>query len=142
MSTAGRSDGCAPPRGQEGVTVTETRTFAFARARGDRLAGRLALPDGKPRAVVLVAHCFSGGNVGLAAAQIARSFTELSMAVLSLDFARARHAGEKPASATFTLGVDDLAIAAAQLRSTIAAPSILVGHSLGGAAGLALVARQ
>jgi putative redox protein len=37
--------------------------------------------------VVLVAHCFSGGNAGLAAAQIARSFSELSMAVLSLDFA-------------------------------------------------------
>jgi len=121
--------------------VTETRTFTFAGTRGDRLAGRLDLPDGKPRAVVLVAHCFSGGNAGLAAAQIARSFTELSMAVLSLDFARARHAGEKPAGATFGLGVDDLAIAAGQLRSTMAAPSILVGHSLGGAAVLAIAAR-
>jgi putative redox protein len=118
--------------------VTETRTLTFAGARGDRLAGRLDLPDGKPRAVVLVAHCFSGGNAGLAAAQIARSFNELSMAVLSLDFAPARHADSKLASATFSLGADDLAIAAAQLRSTMAAPSILVGHSLGGAAVLAI----
>jgi putative redox protein len=62
------------------------------------------------------------------------------MAVLSLDLTRARHAGEKPASATFSLGVDDLAIAAAHLRSTVAAPSILVGHSLGGAAVLAIAA--
>ena len=53
----------------------------------------------------------------------------------------ARHAGEKPASATLSLVVDDLAIAAAQLRSTMAAPSILVGHSLGGAAVLAIAAR-
>ena len=112
--------------------MTETQTLAFAGARGDRLAGRLDLPDGKPRAVVLVAHCFSGGNAGPASAQIARSFNELSMAVLSLDFARAPHADEKSAS------VDDLAIAATQLRSTIAAPSILVGHSLGGAAVLAI----
>jgi alpha/beta superfamily hydrolase len=74
--------------------------LTFAGARGDRLAGRLDLPGGKPRAVVLVAHCFSGGNAGLAAAQIARSFSELNMAVLSLDFAHARLAGEKPASAT------------------------------------------
>jgi uncharacterized OsmC-like protein/fermentation-respiration switch protein FrsA (DUF1100 family) len=126
--------------------VTETRTLTFTGARGDQLAGRLDLPDGKPRAVVLVAHCLSGGNAGPAAAQIARSFNELSMAVLSLDFARA-HADEKPVSATFGLGADDpaiglgaddLAIAAAQLRSTVAAPSILVGHSLGGSAVLAI----
>jgi uncharacterized OsmC-like protein/predicted alpha/beta hydrolase family esterase len=110
--------------------VTETRTLTFAGARGDRLD----LPDGKPRAVVLVAHCFSGGNAGPAAAQIARSFTEQSMAVLSLDFAAA---DEKPAR----LGADDLAIAAAQLRSTMAAPSILVGHSLGGAAVLAIASQ-
>jgi alpha/beta superfamily hydrolase len=122
----------ASRRAKKGVTVTETRTLTFTGARGDRLAGRLDLPDGKPRAVVLVAHCFSGGNAGLAAAQIARSFSELNMAVLSLDFARARHAGEKPAEATFSLSVDDLAIVAAQLRSAMAAPSILVGHSLGG----------
>ena len=47
----------------------------------------------------------------------------------------------QPAGATFGLGVDDLAIAADQLRSTMAAPSILVGHSLGGAAVLAIAAR-
>jgi putative redox protein len=119
-------------RTKKGVTVTETRTLAFAGARGDQLAGRLDLPDGKPRAVVLVAHCFSGGNAGPAAAQIARSFNELSVAVLSLDFAHAPHADEKPAR------VDDLVIAAAQLRSTLAAPSILVGHSLGGPAALSI----
>jgi uncharacterized OsmC-like protein len=47
----------------------------------------------------------------------------------------ARPAGQKPASA------DDLALAAAELRSTLAAPSILVGHSLGGAAVLAIAAQ-
>ena len=125
----------------KGVTVTEPHTFTFTGARGDRLTARLDLPDGKPRAVVLVAHCFSGGNAGLAAAQVARSFSELGLAVLSLDFAPAGHDGEQPASAAFSVGVGDLAIAAAQLRSTMAAPSILVGHSLGGAAVLAIAAR-
>jgi len=110
--------------------VTETRTLAFAAARGDRLAGRLDLPDGKPRAVVLVAHCLSGGNAGLATTQIARSFNELGMAVLSLDFGHARQADSRAGSATFS---EDLAIAATQLRSAVAAPSILVSHSLGGA---------
>ena len=91
--------------------------------------------------MVLLAHCFSGGNAGVAAAQIARSFSELGVAVLSLDLAHARRAGE-PASATSSLVVDDLAIAAAQLRSTMAAPSILVGHSLGGTAVLAIADRM
>ena len=116
-------------RARKGVTVTETRTLTFTGARDDQLAGRLDLPDGKPRAVVLLAHCLSGGNEG-PAAQIARSFNERGMAVLSVDLARP--AGQKPASA------DDLALAATELRSTLAAPSILVGHSLGGAAVLAI----
>src|ERR1700685_3433726 len=107
MSTAGRSDACARPPGQEGVTVTETRTFTFAGTRGDRLAGRLDLPDGKPRAVVLIAHRFSGGNAGVAAPKCARSFTELGMAGLSLDFAG--DAGEEPGRAAFGLAADDLA---------------------------------
>jgi uncharacterized OsmC-like protein/alpha/beta superfamily hydrolase len=121
---------------QKGVTVTETRTLTFAGTRGDRLAGRLDLPDGKPRAVVLVAHRFSGGNAGVAAAELARSFTELGLAVLSLDFAA--DAGEEPGRAASGLAAEDLAAAAAELRSTLAAPSILVGHSLGGAAVLAI----
>jgi len=118
--------------------VTETRTLTFTGARGDRLAGRLDLPDGKPRAVVLVAHCCSGGNAGPAAAQFARAFSEQGMAVLSLDLA---YACEKLATAAFSSVVNDLALAVAQLRSTVAAPSILVGHSLGGAAVLAIAAR-
>lgn len=124
---------------KKGVFVTESRTLLFDGARGQRLAGRLDLPGGKPRAVVLVAHCFGGGDAGAAADQVALSFTGQGMAVLSLDFARSGHTDEL--SAGFSLGVDDLASAADYLRATVAAPSILVGHSLGGAAVLAIAAR-
>jgi uncharacterized protein len=112
----------------------------FTGARGQELAGRLDLPDGKPRAVVLIAHCFGNGNVGAAADQVARSFTGQGMAVLSLDFGRPGHSDER-LTAGSSLGVDDLASAADHLRATIGAPSILVGHSLGGAAVLAIAAR-
>ena len=120
--------------------MTESRTLPFDGARGQRLAGRLDLPGGKPRAVVLVAHCFGGGNAGPAADQVARSFTGQEMAVLSLDFARSGRTDERLTDG-FGLGVDDLASAADHLRATVAAPSILVGHSLGGAAVLAIAAR-
>jgi len=101
--------------------------FAFDGARGDRLAGRLDVPDGTPRAVALLAHCLGGGNEGPAAAAFARCFTEQGMAVLSVDCA--------------ALGAGDLAAAAAQLRAAIAAPAILVGHSLAGPAILAAAGR-
>jgi uncharacterized OsmC-like protein/alpha-beta hydrolase superfamily lysophospholipase len=112
----------------------------FTGVRGQELAGRLDLPDGKPRAVVLVAHCFGNGNAGAAADQMARSFTGQGMAVLSLDFARSGRTDER-LTAGFSLGVDDLVSAADHLRATVAPPSILVGHSLGGAAVLAIAAR-
>jgi uncharacterized OsmC-like protein len=89
--------------------VTETRVFAFTGARGDRLAGRLDIPDGKLRAVVLVAHCFGDANAGPVTAQFARGFSELGMAVLSLDCAPGGDAGENPGSPGLGADADDLA---------------------------------
>ena len=112
--------------------MTQTRMLAFTGARGDRLAGRLDMPDGRPRAVVLVAHCFGDGDAGPVTAQFARGFTELGMAVLSLDCA--------PCDAPGPDG-EDLAIAAGELRAAVAAPGILVGHARAGAAILAIADR-
>ena len=120
--------------------MTESRTLTFAGVRGDQLAARLNLPNGKPSGVVLIAHCFNGGNADPAAAEIARGFGELGMAVLSLNFAGARQVGEET-GAMFSLGVDDLVVALDELRSAVAAPSVLVGHSLSGSAVLAVAAQ-
>src|SRR5260370_7773449 len=95
--------------------------FAFTGARGDRLAGRLDIPDGKLRAVVLVAHCFGDANAGPVTARFARGFSELGMAVLSLACAPAAALGVAP---------DDLALAAADLPSSGPRPTILRPHSL------------
>lgn len=121
--------------------MTESRTLTFAGARGDQRAARLDLPAGKPRAVVLVAHCFRGGNADPAAAKIVSCLNELGMAVLSLSLAGAGQAGEEPAEAMFSMGLDDVAAAVDELRGAVAGPSILVGHSLGGAAVLAIAAQ-
>jgi hypothetical protein len=105
--------------------------FAFDGARGDRLAGRLDTPDGAPRVVALVAHCFGGGNDGPAAA-FARGFADRGMAVLSLDCTAGGASG---------LGADDLIAAAGQLRGDLGAPGLLVGHSRAAAAILAAAGR-
>jgi uncharacterized OsmC-like protein/alpha-beta hydrolase superfamily lysophospholipase len=121
--------------------VTDNPKLMFAGPRGNRLIARLDLPLGTPRAAVLAAHCFSGGNAGLAASQLARSLTELGMAVLCVDFAGLGGTGDEPAGAAFGSSLDDLVAAAGRLRSLMTAPVILVGHSLGGAAVLAMAAR-
>jgi uncharacterized OsmC-like protein/alpha/beta superfamily hydrolase len=113
--------------------------LAFDGARGDRLAGRLDVPDGTPRGAVLVAHCFGGGNEGPAAAAFARCFTERGMAVLSVDGAAGGAAGEQPGGPALAAG--DLASAAGQLRAALAAPAVLIGHSLAAPAVLAAAGR-
>jgi len=112
------------------VPVTETRKFALDGAHG--LTGRLDTPDGKPRAVVLVAHCFGGGNEGPAAAAFARGFAERGMAVLSLECAAGGASG---------LDADDLVAAAGQLRAVLGAPGVLVGQARAAAAILAAADR-
>jgi uncharacterized OsmC-like protein len=97
--------------------------LAFDGARGDRLAGRLDTPGEAPRAVVLVAHCFGGGNDGPAAAAFARGFAERGMAVLSLDCAADGASG---------LGADDLIAAAGQLRADLGAPAVGQRITVGG----------
>jgi hypothetical protein len=104
--------------------------FALDGARG--LTGRLDTPDGKPRAVVLVAHCFGGGNDGPAAAAFARGFAERGMAALSLDCAADGASG---------LDADDLVAAAGQLRAGLGAPGVLIGQARAAAAILAAAGR-
>jgi alpha-beta hydrolase superfamily lysophospholipase len=115
------------------AAVAENRIPTFHEPRGDRLA----LPDGTPRAVALFAHCFKASDDGLAAAEIAHGLTELGIAVLQIDFAGLGQASGEPASTASGATVDDLVAAADQLRATLAAPALLIGHSLGGAAVLA-----
>ena len=121
--------------------MTETRTLTIAGARGDQLVTRLDMPDGDPRAVALMAHQFSGGNAGPAVSCIARSFNEQSVAVLSLHVAGNGLDGEKPDGGDLGSVIEDLAIVADQLRNSVAAPTIVVGHSSAGAAALALASQ-
>jgi putative redox protein len=115
--------------------------LTFAGSRENRLTATLDLPAGTPRTAALLVHCFSGGNAGFAAAQLARSLTELGIAVLRVDFAGLGGSAGEPANAGPGSALEDLVAAADQLRSAATAPTILVGHSLGGAAVLAMATR-
>ena len=108
-----------------------TESIRFPGAQGGSLAARLDLPAGEPRAYALFAHCFTCSKESKAAAYVAHALAGHGIATLRFDFA----------ALEFSSNIDDLIAAADWLRANRAAPQILVGHSLGGAAVLAAAAR-
>ncbi|TAM12832.1 MAG: alpha/beta fold hydrolase [Nevskiaceae bacterium] len=117
------------------------RDVEFPGHDGLRLAGRLNLPDGEPRAWALYAHCFTCGKDVLAAARIAAGLTRAGIAVLRFDFAGIGGSAGDFADTNYTTAVEDLLGAAAFLRREHAAPALLVGHSFGGAVVLGAAAQ-
>src|SRR6202035_5527300 len=115
--------------------------FDFPNAAGERLAALLDRPAGNPRAFALFAHCFTCGKDIRAAKRIAEGLTARGIAVLRFDFTGLGASEGEFANTTFSSNVDDLVAAADHLRTTLMAPAILIGHSLGGAAVLAAAHR-
>ncbi len=116
--------------------MIELRKIEFPGAAGDNLAARLDLPP-NPRAFALFAHCFTCGKDIFAASQIAKALTARGIAVLRFDFTGIGASEGEFANTNFSSNVQDLVAAADYLRNNHAAPSLLIGHSLGGAAVLA-----
>ncbi len=115
--------------------------ITFTGAGGERLAARLDLPLGKPRAYALFAHCFTCSKDIFAAARVSRGLAERGIAVLRFDFTGLGASEGEFANTDFSSNVDDLVAAADFLRQKFQAPALLVGHSLGGAAVLAAAHR-
>ncbi|MGY4626067.1 bifunctional alpha/beta hydrolase/OsmC family protein [Bradyrhizobium sp. USDA 4486] len=114
-----------------------TERFQFTGEGGHQLAAALELPDGEPAAYALFAHCFTCGKDTLAAKRISVALAARGIAVLRFDFTGLGSSEGDFANSTFSSNVADLVRAADHLRSVREAPSILIGHSLGGAAILA-----
>jgi len=111
--------------------------FQFTGEGGHQLAAALDMPDGPVHAYALFAHCFTCGKDVLAAKRIATALAGRGIAVLRFDFTGLGSSEGDFANSTFSSNVADLVRAADHLRETRAAPAILIGHSLGGAAILA-----
>ena len=119
----------------------KTETVTFPGATGQTLSGRLERPVGVPRAWAVFAHCFTCGKESAAATRVSRALATHGFAVLRFDFAGIGHSSGAFAQTTFSSNVDDLVAAANFIRSVYGTPSLLIGHSLGGAAVLAAAGR-
>lgn len=118
-----------------------TERFQFTGEGGHQLAAALELPDGEPAAYALFAHCFTCGKDTLAAKRISVALAAKGIAVLRFDFTGLGSSEGDFANSTLSSNVADLVRAAEHLRNARRAPSILIGHSLGGAAILAAAAK-
>lgn len=113
----------------------------FPGSAGTPLAARLDLPDAPARAYALFAHCFTCSKDTKAATYITKALVEAGIAVLRFDFTGLGSSEGDFSNTNFSSNIEDLVAAAAWLRTHHAAPAILVGHSLGGAAVLAAAER-
>lgn len=112
-----------------------TRSFDFDSASGYRLSGRLEAPETTPAGWAIFAHCFTCGKDNIAATRITRALAQKGIGVLRFDFAGLGASGGQ--FADFAADVRDLITAAEAMAAEGKAPSLLIGHSMGGAAVLA-----
>ncbi|HCY55533.1 MAG TPA: osmotically inducible protein C [Oceanicaulis sp.] len=113
----------------------------FEGSQGETLAARLDRPKAPPRGYALFAHCFSCSKETLAASRIARELASHGIAVLRFDFTGLGQSDGEFANTNFSSNIEDLVRAADHLRERFEPPSILIGHSLGGAAVLVAAAK-
>ena len=112
----------------------------FKGSQGHELAARLDRPAGQPRAFCLFAHCFTCSKDLFAAARVSSALCSKGFAVLRFDFTGLGRSEGDFANTNFSSNIADLKAAADYLRQNHRAPEILIGHSLGGAAVLAVAA--
>lgn len=116
--------------------------ISFQGADGQTLAGVLDLPSGRhPRAMALFAHCFSCSKDIAASRMIARELSNQGIGVLRFDFTGLGKSEGDFADTNFSTNLEDLEAAALWLGENYGGPDLLVGHSLGGAAVLAVARR-
>jgi len=113
----------------------------FIGSTGARLAARLEIPVGEPSAFAVFAHCFTCSKDSRAASRIARALTASGIAVMRFDFTGLGDSDGDFSNTDFSSNVDDLVAAAAYLEAEHRAPTLLIGHSLGGAAVIAAAER-
>ena len=102
------------------------------------LAGSLERPAGEAKIYALFAHCFTCGKDIAAASRISRALVQEGIAVLRFDFTGLGNSDGDFANTNFSSNLDDLKAAVDFLREGYDAPQLLIGHSLGGAAVLAI----
>lgn len=106
----------------------------FSNASGETLSGVIESPDGEARAWAVFAHCFTCSKKSLAASRVARGLAEQGIGVLRFDFTGLGDSDGDFSTSGFSSNVADLIAATAWMAGQSKPVSLMIGHSLGGAA--------
>ncbi len=108
---------------------------SFSNSQGEQLSARLEFPSGQEaHNYAVFAHCFTCDKNLTAVKNIARALNNKGIAVLRFDFTGLGESEGEFEETNFSSNVADLVCAADFLEENYKAPSLLIGHSLGGAA--------
>lgn len=111
-----------------------TKKIEFKSSTGDSLAAKIDYPDGEHKACALFAHCFTCSKNLKAVGNIAKALNKKGVAVLRFDFTGLGDSEGTFEDTNFSSNVEDLVAASEYMGKEMSLPSILIGHSLGGAA--------
>lgn len=115
----------------------KTSKVTFQNHEGQSLTARIELPaDRNPGSFALFAHCFTCNKNLSAVRNISRALTSAGFGVLRFDFTGLGESEGDFADTNLSSNIQDLKAAADFLKNEYMAPSLLIGHSLGGAAVL------
>lgn len=114
----------------------------FTNRHGLKLTGDIEWPaGGEVRTFALFAHCFTCTRNIKAAINICRALANEGIAVMRFDFTGLGQSEGEFSETHFSANVNDLEDAAHFLATNYRAPQLVIGHSLGGTAALAVASR-
>lgn len=113
-----------------------TRRLRIPGGAGAILSARWDIPDGDIRGHVLLAHSFGSSKDLRSTGRLVDAFLARGFGAFRFDFTGVGQSEGSFADTTFTTNVADVLAMAAAMRAEGAAPRLLFGHSLGGAAAI------
>ncbi|MFN2261644.1 MAG: alpha/beta fold hydrolase [Psychroflexus sp.] len=113
------------------------KKVSFNNKNGQELVGRIELPKYQhPQAFAIFAHCFTCGKNLKTIKHISTALADAGIGVLRFDFTGLGQSEGEFEDTDFSHNIEDLVEASNFLKDNYRAPSLLVGHSLGGTAAL------
>ncbi|MEM7186560.1 MAG: bifunctional alpha/beta hydrolase/OsmC family protein [Bacteroidota bacterium] len=115
----------------------KSQKVSFQNKKGDLLFVRFEFPaDRDPHNYAIFAHCFTCSKDFSATRNVSRALASEGFGVLRFDFTGLGNSEGDFSETNFSSNVDDIVAAAGFLAEEFKAASLLVGHSLGGAAAI------
>ena len=104
---------------------------------GESLAAHLRTPmNGQINNIAIFAHCFTCSSDLAVVRNVSSELTSQGISVLNFDFTGLGDSGGDFSETTFSNNISDIIAVNDFLTENYIAPTILIGHSLGGAAAI------